>query len=71
MATHAIAVVDQEHKMNELGMDTSQVIFVLLVMSLAFVIGYSIGWRSGRDEGYRAGYSRGRAFSRKYGKADS
>jgi len=56
--------------MNELGMDTSQVIFVLLVMGLAFTVGYSIGWRSGRDEGYRHGYSRGRAFSRNRGGAD-
>jgi predicted MFS family arabinose efflux permease len=63
-------VVDQEHKMNELGMDTSQVIFVMLAMGLAFLVGYSIGWRSGKDEGYRAGYSRGRAFSRNKGGAE-
>ena len=70
MATHANAVVDQEQQMNELGMDTSQVIFVLVVMGLAFLVGYSIGFNSGKDEGYRAGYSRGRAFSRNRGGAE-
>jgi flagellar biosynthesis/type III secretory pathway protein FliH len=64
MATHANAVVDQEQQMNELGMDTSQVIFVILVMGLAFLVGYSIGFNSGKEEGFRKGYARGRALGR-------
>jgi hypothetical protein len=58
-------VVDQEQQMNELGMTSSQIVFVLVVMSLAFIVGYSIGFNSGKDEGYRSGYSRGRNFARR------
>lgn len=64
---HPIAVVDQEQEMNELGMSTSQVIFVLLAMGLTFLVGYSIGFNSGKEEGWRKGYSQGRSFGRNRG----